>query len=41
MKRALPFVAPLALTPLLGAGLWLWRDQGAFVWLSDFAAACF
>ena len=41
MRRALPFIAPLALLPLLVAGLWLWRDQGARIWLSDFAAYCF
>jgi hypothetical protein len=41
MKRALPHLAPLALLPLLGAGLWLWQDQGALIWISDFAASCF
>jgi hypothetical protein len=41
MRLALPFLAPLGLLPLLGAGLWLWRDQGAHIWLSDFAASCF
>ncbi len=40
MRPALPLIAPLALLPLL-LGLWLWRDQGARIWLSDFAAACF
>jgi hypothetical protein len=41
MRRTLPFIAPAALLPLLGLGLWLWRDQGAYIWLSDFAASCF
>lgn len=41
MRRALPWLAPLAAAPLLLLGLWLWRDQGARIWLSDFAAACF
>ena len=41
MKRALPWLAPLALLPLLALGLWLWGRSGALVWLSGFAAACF
>ena len=31
MKRAFPFLAPLALFPVLGLGLWLWSDQGAYI----------
>ena len=41
MKRAFPFLAPLALFPVLSLGLWLWSDQGAYIWLSDFVMACF
>ena len=41
MRRALPFLAPLAFLPVAAGGLWLWREQGAFIWLSGFIAACF
>ena len=41
MKRLAIWLGPLALLPLLALGLWLWRDQGARIWLADFAAACF
>ena len=41
MKRALPWLAPLALLPFAALGLWLWKEQGARIWLSDFIAACF
>ena len=41
MRRAFPFLVPLGLLPIAAAGLWLWRDQGAYIWLSDFIAACF
>jgi hypothetical protein len=41
MKRALPWLAPLALLPAAALGLWLWRREGALIWLSDFVAACF
>ena len=41
MSRAWPWLAPLALLPVLLLGLWLWRGQGALIWLSDFFAACF
>jgi hypothetical protein len=41
MRRALPWLAPLALLPLVALGLLLWRREGALIWLSDFIAACF
>lgn len=41
MKRALPWLAPVALLPVLLLGLFLWRDQGTVIWLSDAFAACF
>lgn len=41
MKGALPWLLPLALLPLAAAGLWLWRDQGARIWLGGFIAYCF
>ena len=41
MKAALPWLAPLALLPLIALGLLLWRREGALIWLSDFIAACF
>ncbi|MDT9600782.1 hypothetical protein [Sphingosinicella rhizophila] len=41
MKRALPWLAPLAALPFLLAGLWLWQDQGMAIWLSGILAACF
>jgi hypothetical protein len=41
MKRALPWLAALALLPVLALGLFLWRREGALIWLSDFIAACF
>jgi hypothetical protein len=41
MRRALLWLAPLALIPVLLLGLVLWRSQGAMVWLSDAFAACF
>jgi hypothetical protein len=40
-RRALPWLAPLAALPLLIAGLWLWREEGALIWLSAFIAYCF
>lgn len=41
MKRALPWLVPLAMLPLALLGLWLWRDQGAMIWLTGFIAYCF
>jgi hypothetical protein len=41
MKAAWPWLAPAALLPVVPLGLWLWRDQGAFIWISNFFAACF
>lgn len=41
MRRALPWLLLLALLPLLLAGLWLWCDQGAMIWLTGFIAYCF
>ena len=41
MRRALPWLAPLALLPLVALGLLLWQREGALIWLSDFIAACF
>ena len=38
MKRHL--LALVAAAPLLAAGLWLWRDQGAMIALGDFVAWC-
>ena len=41
MRRALPWLAPLALLPVAALGLAMWRDQATFIWLSGFVAACF
>jgi hypothetical protein len=41
MRRSLPWLAPLALAPLLLLGLDLWRGHGALIWLADAFAACF
>jgi hypothetical protein len=41
MRRALPWLAPLAALPLALLGLWLWDAQATPIWLSDFFAACF
>lgn len=39
--RAWPWLAGfLLLVPAL-LGLFLWRSQGARIWLADFVAACF
>ncbi len=35
----LQIIVTLALAPLLVAGLWLWREQGAFVWISGVDSA--
>jgi hypothetical protein len=40
-RRARPWLLPLALAPLLAAGLWLWGEQGAMVWLAGFVSYCF
>jgi hypothetical protein len=39
-RRALPWIAPLALTPVLALGWWMWRDQATSLWLAGFFAAC-
>lgn len=41
MRRALPWVAPLALLPVAAGGLALWRDQATHIWLSGLVSACF
>ena len=41
MKAVLPWLAPLALLPVIAVGLWLWRGAGPMIWLSGFIAACF
>jgi hypothetical protein len=41
MKKALPWLLPLALVPPLVAGLWLWDRAGALIWISAFVASCF
>lgn len=41
MRRALPWLAPLALLPIAAIGLALWRDQATFIWLSGIVATCF
>jgi hypothetical protein len=41
MKRALPWLAPLALLPVAALGLWMWRDQATWIWLSGIVASCF
>lgn len=41
MSGRIAWLLPLAALPLLLAGLWLWRDQGAGIWISGFIAACF
>lgn len=40
MSRALAWIAPAILGPLLALGLLLWRDQATAIWLSGFFAAC-
>jgi hypothetical protein len=40
MKGAALWLLPLGVLPLLLLGLWLWREQGAMVWLSGFIAYC-
>ncbi len=35
------WLVPLGALPLLAAGLWLWREEGARIWLSGFIASCF
>lgn len=40
-RRALPWLVPLAMAPPLAAGLWLWREEGALIWLGGFIAYCF
>jgi hypothetical protein len=34
------WLAPALLAPVLGLGLWLWRDQATAIWLSGFVASC-
>src|SRR5262249_22542280 len=34
MRRALPWLAPLALLPVAVVGLAMWEDQATFIWLS-------
>jgi hypothetical protein len=41
MRRALPWLAPFGLIPVLLLGLYLWRGQGALIWLADAFASCF
>lgn len=41
MKRALPWLAPLALLPLAALGLWMWHDQATRIWLAGIVASCF
>lgn len=41
MRRALPWLAPLALVPVALIGLAAWRDQATFIWLSGFVVVCF
>jgi len=41
MKRALPWLAPLALVPVALAGLAMWQSQATPIWLAGFIAACF
>jgi hypothetical protein len=41
MSGRIHWLLPLAVVPLLLAGLWLWRDQGAQLWVSGFVASCF
>lgn len=40
MKTAFALLAPVALLPIAGLGLWLWRDQAPMIWLAGFFAAC-
>ncbi len=35
------WLLPVGVLPLLLAGLWLWREEGARIWLSGFIASCF
>jgi hypothetical protein len=41
MKRAIFWLAPIALIPVGLLGLQLWHGQGALIWLADAFAACF
>jgi hypothetical protein len=41
MSRSIRLAAALAAAALLGAGLILWRDHGAAVWLEQGLAYCF
>lgn len=41
MRRVPHWVLPAACAPLLAAGLWLWRDQGALIAIGDFIGSCF
>lgn len=41
MRRALPWLAPLALLPVAALGLLMWQSQATPIWLSGFIAACF
>jgi hypothetical protein len=41
MRLLSPFLPIAASLPFIAAGLWLWRDQGALVWLSGVIAYCF
>lgn len=40
-RRLLPWLAPVLLLGPALLGLFLWRSQGARIWLADFVAACF
>ena len=40
MSRRLPWLMALGAAPFLLLGLWLWRDQGAMVWLSGLTSYC-
>jgi hypothetical protein len=41
VRRIPLWLLPAASVPLLLAGLWLWRDQGALIALGDFIGSCF
>ncbi|MBB5685326.1 hypothetical protein [Sphingobium boeckii] len=41
MKRPHPLLILGIGVAIAAAGLWLWRDQGALVWMSGIVAACF
>ena len=41
MKRPSPLLMIAIGGVIAAGGLWLWRDQGALVWMSGIVAACF